>query len=372
MLTVLMATGTLVAVLGVLAGKLMLWRFPVPKKHPETSRPSLSVIIPARNEAHRIGPLLESLMDQLYPDMEVIVVDDDSSDRTAEIARIAGARVLRSASAPDGTAGKSAACWMGAAAANGELFLFLDADTRLQAQDSLDKLVSEYGARGGNGLLSVQPYHTVMRPYENLSAVFNLIVMAGMNTFTPARWNLPPAGAFGGCILCSRADYIGTGGHHAIRGELMDDLALGAAFRDSGLPVYCLGGRNVISLRMYPDGIRSLVEGWTKSMASGVSSTHPAVTALVSLWIAGAFMPAATLAAAAWNGMAGWITAGAALYLLYGLEVFRLIRKAGNFRFTTVLLYPFHFLFFTAVFIWSLYAVRIRKRVTWRGRQVDL
>lgn len=372
MLTVLMAAGTLVAVLGLLAGRLMMWRLTVPEKHPETSRPSLSVIIPARNEAQRIGPLMESLRNQQYTDMEVIVVDDDSSDRTAEIARTAGARVLRSAPAPDGSAGKSAACWLGANAAGGQLLLFLDADTRLHAPGGLDKLVSEYEVRGGNGLLSVQPYHTFERPYENLSAVFNLIVMAGMNTFTPASWKLPPAGAFGGCILCSREEYIGTGGHYAIRGELMDDLALGAAFRDIGLPVYCLGGRNVITLRMYPDGTRSLVEGWTKSMGSGVSSTHPAVTALVSLWIAGAFMPAALLAAAGWSGMTGWITAGAALYLLYGLEVFRLFRKAGNFRFTAVLLYPFHFLFFTAVFIWSLYAVRVRKRVTWRGRQVDL
>ncbi|KZE37291.1 hypothetical protein AV656_12035 [Bhargavaea cecembensis] len=372
MLTVLMAAGTVIAAFGLLSGTLMIRRFPVPEIHPGTSRPSLSVIIPARNEEHRIGPLLESLRNQSYPDSEVIVADDDSSDRTAEAASAAGARVLRSIPAPDGSAGKSAACWQGATVARGKLLVFLDADTRLTAADSLDKLVSEYMKRGGNGLLSVQPYHTIRRPYENLSAVFNLIVTAGMNTFTPESWKLPPAGAFGGCILCSREEYMGTGGHHAIRDELMDDLALGSLFRDSGLPVHCLGGRNVVSLRMYPDGIGSLVEGWTKSIASGVRSTHPAVTGLVSVWIAGAFMPASVLMAALWSSTAGWVTAGAALYLFYGLQVFRMIRKIGNFRFTAVLFYPLHFLFFTAVFLWSVYAVNVRKRVTWRGRQVDV
>ncbi len=93
------------------------------------SMPSLSVIIPARNEAHNLPTLLGSLAAQSVRPCEILVVDDGSTDRTAEVARELGARVIASEPLPEGWRGKTWACHQGAQAATGELLCFVDADT---------------------------------------------------------------------------------------------------------------------------------------------------------------------------------------------------------------------------------------------------
>lgn len=95
--------------------------------------------------------------------------------------------------------------------------------------------------------------------YENLSAVFNIMVIVGMNIFTSWGDRFKTAGSFGPCILCNRDDYFSAGGHKKIHEAIIDDLALGQAFIDKNYPVYCLGGKGIISFRMYPDGWKNLV-----------------------------------------------------------------------------------------------------------------
>ena len=97
--------------------------------------------------------------------------------------------MLRGEALPEGWAGKPWACWQGAQQAGGDLLLFLDADTWLEP-DGLERLVQEYLAQGG--LLSVQPFHRVRQLYEELSAFFNIVQIAGMNAFTPLGDRLAP------------------------------------------------------------------------------------------------------------------------------------------------------------------------------------
>ncbi|MET3574391.1 glycosyltransferase [Bhargavaea ullalensis] len=370
----LLVVALFLSLTGLTAGILMLFRFPstVPAIPGNSEIPPMTVIIPARNEESRIRPLLESLHTQSPAALEILVVDDNSSDRTADVARSYGARVLESGGSSEAMAGKSSACQAGADAASGEWLLFLDADTRLTSTDSLARLAAAYRALGRRGLLSVQPFHRIVRPFENLSAVFNVVVVAGMNFFVPSGWRLKPAGAFGACILCNKKDYDSTGGHAAIREALMDDLAIGQAFLSKGLPVHGVGGKGLIDLRMYPDGLRSLMDGWTKSIGTGASSTHPAVTLLINAWITGALLPLFMIVFAIWAGNPGWAIAGGLMYAVYGLQIHRLARLAGNFNPLLILLYPFHLLFFTFIFLRSLYFVRIRRRVSWRGRTIKL
>ena len=92
------------------------------------------MIIPARNEAHNLPRLLESLASQSVQPREVIVVDDGSTDDTAEIARRHGAEVLVSKPLPEGWRGKPWACHQGAEAASGDLLCFVDADTCFEVQ----------------------------------------------------------------------------------------------------------------------------------------------------------------------------------------------------------------------------------------------
>lgn len=333
--------------------------------------PSLTVIIPARNEAGRISPLLRSLREQRYPSFEVLVVDDDSTDETAAIARELGATVLRNDTVEAGS-GKSAACWHGARQARGQWLLFLDADTALADADSLTKLVGCYAQKGAKGILSLQPYHTVHRLYENLSAIFNVIVIVGMNVFTLWGTRFKTAGSFGPCILCNKDDYFEVGGHRKIQGAVLDDLALGQAFLDRDLPVHCLGGGGVISFRMYPEGFGTLVEGWCKSFAVGSKSTHPIVMSMTVLWITGGFMSAAALISsiAAWNPAA--MTLAGLMYAAYAGQTLRFARRCGNFSKGLFLMYPLLFAFFAILHIYSLFRARVLHSVKWKGRKMEV
>jgi 4,4'-diaponeurosporenoate glycosyltransferase len=116
------------------------------------SPPSLSVIIPARNEEHNLPTLLRSLHSQSLRPGEIIVVDDGSTDRTADTARQLGATVVPSRPLPEGWRGKTWACHQGAQSARGELLLFLDADTWFEP-NGFDGVMSAYPG----GALSIGP-----------------------------------------------------------------------------------------------------------------------------------------------------------------------------------------------------------------------
>ncbi|MFS0840146.1 glycosyltransferase [Paenibacillus sp. 1P03SA] len=284
-----MLYGSIIVILGWVTGWFLLWRTgvcrisPAERKSPSGGR-HVSVIVPARNEEGRLPPLLASLAAQSVPPGEIIVVDDGSTDGTAALARRSGARVVAPGPLPAGWLGKPWACHRGTEAARGSVFVFLDADIRLE-EDGLERLLAVQARKGG--LLSVQPYHEVKRPYEHLSAFFNLIVPASTAAFTPFGDMVAPKASFGPCIVCSRADYTAAGGHWAVRGEVLENLALGRRFQASGLPLVCRAGRGTVAFRMYPEGMGSLVRGWSKSFASGARTTALPVLLAVVLWLAG-------------------------------------------------------------------------------------
>ncbi|HVE45175.1 MAG TPA: glycosyltransferase [Acidimicrobiales bacterium] len=376
------------------------------------------VVIPARDEEERLPRLLESLAVQDPRPAQVIVVDDASRDATAEVARSAGATVVAAGPLPAGWTGKSWACATGAevagavaasrgdspagavaasrgddragavAASRGEnpggagtetastaapphhearpalsavhaTLVFLDADTTLAA-GGLSRLLGEHRRRGG--LVSVQPFHVMERPYEALSAFFNLVSMMGVGAFTPRR-NARPAGAFGPCLVSSTADYAATGGHaHPdVRGRVVEDVALAQRFAGAGLPVSVLGGRGTISFRMYPRGLSQLVEGWTKNFATGASSTRPFTFVLISLWLSGCI-------SAAWYMPA---PAPLVVYLAYTGQLAWMLRRIGRFGWWPVLLYPVPLAFFLVVFARSLVLTHLRGEVRWRGRTIS-
>ncbi|MFB4160846.1 glycosyltransferase family 2 protein [Geomicrobium sp. JSM 1781026] len=349
---------------------LMLWRMPkiADEPHETSGEAQVSIIIPARNEEKRLGPLLASIQPKSRPNMEVLVIDDDSTDQTAEFARSFGARVIANTQVEDGWIGKSAACWQGATAASGEILLFLDADTRFYKNTSIDELIGAYQTSGSRGILSVQPFHTVTKPYENLSFIFNMIVMAGMNVFTP--WSFKGAGSFGPCIVTNRTDYFASGGHKKISGAVMDDLALGEAYQHVDLPVDCFSGKGLIHFQMYPEGLRPLIEGWTKNFATASQSTHPLVTTLISIWISGGFLalPALVLSLVVGNG--AFVATSVLLFALFTLQLYAVGRQVGSFHWWV---YPLHFIFFvffTLLFMRSVYYTKVKQTVTWRGRKI--
>ncbi|MFB9860009.1 glycosyltransferase [Salinicoccus siamensis] len=358
--------------LAIAVGVLMFWRLPLPNSEGEhADAPLVSIIIPARNEAQRIPVLLKSLKNQNFTEFEVLVVDDDSTDDTVSVTESFGATVLRDESKQDG-AGKSAACWHGVQHSKGEWLLFLDADTQFTTPHSLGNLLGVYHQKGARGVLSLQPFHSIKDLYENLSAIFNVIVVVGMNVFTLWGRRFRPAGSFGPCILSNREDYLASGGHKKIEGALMDDLALGETFLEGDLPVYCLGGKGIISFRMYPEGFKTLVDGWCKSFALGSQSTHPLVMAMTIIWISGSFISVGALISSllAMDPVAIGLTG--LLYLIYALQTMLFARRCGNFRWAIFLFHPILFTFFAGVFVYSLFRVHVLRSVNWRGRKINL
>ena len=307
----------------------------------------MSVIIPARNEEHNLPRLLRSLAAQSVKPHELVVVDDGSTDRTAEVARQNGARILGSQPLPDGWRGKTWACHQGAQATTGELLLFLDADTWFEA-DGLARLLANYQG----GAFSVGPFHAVGQPYEDLSLFFNFNMTVGTL----------PHGLFGQSLLVDRETYRRVGGHEAVQGRILENFWLAGQFRAAGIPVRSATGRGVFSFRMYPNGLRELIEGWTKGFASGAGRTPRGVLFLVVAWMVGLML-----------APLGWLVAGdplrwGGLYLLGGAQVLWLSRLIGAFRWYTALLYPVPLLFFFLVFARS--AWRSGKSVSWKGREI--
>src|SRR4030042_3034229 len=267
-------------------GFIFLWKIPLLKKGNRLNGLSykISIIIPARNEEKTLGHLLHSIEHQTLKPHEIIVIDDQSEDATAKIARRAGCIVMRSKDLPEGWTGKPWAGWQGAQKATGDIFFFLDADTFLEPE-GLSKIVSTYLEKGG--LLSIQPFHKMKRRYERLSAIFNIITLGGMNAFTPLGPKLKPIGAFGPCMVCSRKDYFIVGGHEKARGEVLESLAIGMEFLKANQKVHCYGGKETISFRMYPDGLQSLVEGFSKGFGTGANATSVASLLVIVCWVFG-------------------------------------------------------------------------------------
>ena len=351
-------------------GVALLWRIPTLERHGARragKAPRVSVVIPARNEASNLPPLLASLARQTIPLHQVIVVDGGSSDDTATIARDLGATVLTAETPPEGWVGKPWACWQGAQQSSGELLLFLDADTRL-APTAVQGLVDVYAERGG--LVTLQPYHVTERAYEQLSAFFNIVLMAALNAFTPLGGRLAPAGGFGACVLCSREDYFRLEGHAGVRREVLEDIALAKRFQAAGRNVACLGGRGAVIFRMYPGGFGELLEGWSKGFGTGAAAIRPLFLALTVAWVWGCFGTLFGLFRA-FADPRGTLPLALLFYLLYVLQLRWILARIGRFRVWTVVLYPLPLCFFALTMLRSLILIHVLGRVSWRGRVIS-
>lgn len=331
----------------------------------------VSVVIPARDEELTLPALLDSLAALRTPVDEVIVVDDGSRDATAELARAGSATVLRATDPPPGWTGKAWACHSGTQAASGTTLLFLDADTRL-APDALERLAAAHSA--GAGLVSVQPFHTVVRPYEQLSSYFNIVAILASGAFLPAGLSRPVA--FGPCLLTSRVDYEAAGGHVGVRRAILDDLELARAYRRAGREVHCYRGAQTVWMHSYPAGVRAMVASWTKSLAAGAGAVSRVAMLLSVAWLCAhhAVLVGALVAAGrAVSGGGGYAVWGwLAAWLAVAVQLRWLLRRAGSFRWWTWVLFPVPLLVFDLVFALSLVQTAVRRSVRWRGREVRL
>lgn len=352
-------------------GFIFFWKIPIcgRQKIKDASRRSLSIIVPARNEEKTLPSLLNSLKGQLGQDDEVIVVDDQSEDETSLMAMRFGANVIASESLPPGWRGKTWACYQGAQSAKGELLLFLDADTEIDP-GGLKKIIASYISEPS--ALSIQPYHKMLKTYEQFSAFFNIVIMGAMGSFTILGDLIKPIGLFGPAIMITKQQYLESGGFEKVKGEILEDLEYGENLKEQQVKLSCYGGRGSVSFRMYPEGIGQLITGWSKGFAKGAIKTSIPVLIMVIAWITGAVGTTRNLVESiALADNAGIISWGAT-YTAYCAQIYWMLRRTGNFNVLTALFFPVPLLFFIIVFAYSFIKIFVIRSVSWKGRKIDM
>jgi 4,4'-diaponeurosporenoate glycosyltransferase len=330
--------------------------------------PSVSIIVPARNEAENLPRLLASLARLEPAPAEVIVVDDHSEDDTGRVARAAGATVVTPGALPPGWIGKPWACAAGAAVARGELLLFTDADT-VHAPDSLARAVARLDAAGAD-MVTVVPTHVAVSWWERLQGAFQLLLFVA----TRAGARRAAAGerdfAIGQYLLFRRAAYQRVGGHPRVRGRVAEDLAFQRLLRGEGGRTALLVAPGALAVRMYPEGLAAFLRGWRRNFREGLRSAGVLAAVEITLvyaWLGGLPLEAAG-AALGGQGPVAALLGG--LGLLSLVEVARRQRLAGPLPWWGALGAPLAlaaFAWCSAAAAWD--ALR-RAPVVWRGRVI--
>lgn len=352
--------------LGLFSGLLLFSKNPILRKNEKLSHfdsdLNISVIIPARNEEKNLPNILKDLEHQTVKPLEVIVVDDGSTDRTEEIAKSFNIKLLRLQDLPDGWIGKSWALWNGSKIAQGNVYIFLDADVRL-IPESLALLMDKF--RKSQGVISVWPFYKTVLPYEKLSIIFNVI--SGLSL--TSRIDKNPGGIFGPCVIVKKSDYEMIEGHSSVKSKVLEDLFLGKTFRKNSIKVNNFLGGDTISFRMYPSGLKSLIEGWTKNFATGSINISVKTFVFLFLWIWGLIAVGIKLPLNIVLGRHVNIE-HIALYSAYAGELYYISSQMGSFG---VLICLFNFVpsvFFVLVFFNSLIRAIFIRKISWKGRTI--
>jgi 4,4'-diaponeurosporenoate glycosyltransferase len=321
----------------------------------------VSIIIPARNEAHNLPKLLESIYKLDPIPLEVIVVNDQSNDNTAEIASQHGATVIDVHDKPDDWNGKSFALDQGVKVSQGNYLLFLDADTTVH-NDLLLKLLNIY--TNSPGLISIQPYHNTQKHYEQLSAQINTLVVGGLSRFGLLDTKENTHGAFGPVQFCSKEQYLLVGGHERVKSEFVEDIPFGKLFSDRKIPVHLYCGKGYCQFRMYPNGLKEMTEGFTKSFAIGASATPKVKLIFSILWIVGAIQTF-TFLLTHLSEPIYWL-----LYLCFAIQFRIIFSWVGKFKAYTWLIYMAPITYFFYIQIKSIIQTKIKKNASWKGRTI--
>jgi chlorobactene glucosyltransferase len=336
--------------------------------------PLLSVIIPARNESATIETVVRSVLASTYQPLELVVLDDRSTDHTAAIVeRIAGEdprlRLVRGESLPEGWYGKPWACLQGYRAARGDLLLFTDADTRHEPE-LLARAVGALRAEQAD-LVTVAPQQRCETFWERL-VMPQIWLLLGIR-YHPSRVNRARRErdviANGQFILVSRESYEAIGTHQVVRHEVAEDLALAQAFHRAGRKIHFAFAERLMETRMYRS-LPHLVEGWSKNVYLGGRRSfpeEPVLRALVPVMLLAAFLfwlvPPVVLAA---TGVTGDLGPAALVATALSALFWMLISYGMKIAPWYGLLYPIGAM--VALYIGARSTWRGARRIEWRGR----
>jgi len=338
----------------------------------------LTVIVPARNEEQNLGDCLRSLVAQseeifeLGRDWELVVVDDHSTDRTAEIARgFAAVTVIEAGALEHGWTGKSNAVWTAAKRARGRWLLFTDADT-VHEPGGLRRAIHE-ATRHKAGLLSYSPRQIVTGLWQRslMPLVFCELALA----YPPAKVSDPNAriaAANGQFLLIEREAYRKLGGHATVADQVLEDVEIAYLAKRRKVGLWFRYAEDAVAARMYRS-TAAMIEGWTKNLALLFDNAL-----ILAGWRAldiALLVGLPWLAIALWNARFAahsleWLGAGWVLSLLWVRNLFRFYGRVAksNFRFLDCAISPLGLPLLVYLLYQSWFQHRILKRVSWKGR----
>ena len=329
----------------------------------DPSRPAISVLIPARDEENTIRGSVEAALTSRGVDLEVVVMDDGSRDRTASIVETLAARDprVRSVTAPSlpaGWCGKQHACHRLTAAARHDILVFLDADVRL-VPDGLVRMHSDLDRRRLD-LSSGVPRQTTVGWMEKLVVPLIHFVLLGFLPMAGMRWTRWPAFA-AGCgqlFMTRRGAYGSVGGHGAIRDSRHDGLRLPRAYRQAGFRTDLVDATDLARCRMYRSA-DAVWHGFAKNADEGMA-TPKAIVPWTLLLLGGQVLPIVLVASSSFRVAIG------ACALAWGTRAV----LAARFRqsWLGVLLHPVGVAIVVAIQWWSLIGRMRGRTVRWKGR----
>jgi len=344
---------------------------------PPADLPPVSVLVPARNEQATIGRLIENVLASRGVDLELLILDDASSDDTATIvaataARDERVRLVTGRPLPPGWCGKQHACFQLAAAARFETLVFLDADVRLTA----DTVARGVGFLKQTDVSLASGFPRQETPCFLAWLLLPLIhfVLLGFLPLGRSRHStdLALAAGCGQFFVTTKSAYKRAGGHAAVAASLHDGIMLPRAYRRAGLQTDIFDATDVASCRMYETS-REVFNGLAKNATEGIGSPRT-ILPFTLLLAGGQVLPTVLLLGwlAGWPA-AGWSPVTAALMLLaVSLSLLPRLLAVGRFRQSLIssLMQPLAVTVFLIIQWYALSRRCLGLQTSWKGRQL--
>ena len=347
---------------------------------PPPDTPLISVCVPARNEERNIRLCVESILAQDYPNFEVIVLDDRSTDRTSEIlhqlsVQNRNLKVIHGSDLPKGWAGKPHALFQASAAAHGDWLCFVDADTLLTPETLSSCYVKAIETKAD--MFTILTFQILGSFWER---VIMPIVMTALSVgFSPRKVNdskTKDAIANGQFILIKRSVYEAIGGHERIKDQIVEDKAISEQVKWNGYRLIVANGYAFARTRMYTS-LPEMWEGWTKNIYLGLSD-RPSLMVLGAfgaflLLVAALVLPLWPLLGILWYLYGGgWLAITVILesLVLWAAVIYARARVASAMGISPwyALTLPLGAAVFAAMMFTSTWRVLSGKGVTWKGR----
>jgi len=335
--------------------------------------PLVSVLIPARDEEKNIGRCLRSLSKQDYNNIEILVLDDNSSDGTGRIIekfskKDTRIRLIQGRSLDRGWKGKSYACHQLSREAAGEYYVFTDADTLHfpnSASSALGALISKR-----LDVLSVFPKQIMVSVHERMVVIFiNIAVLALMPLGLIRKMKSPKISiANGQFLLFKRSVYESIGGHRSIKNDIIEDVAISKQVKKHGFRFMVFDGRSTVYCRMY-DGFKGVVRGFSKFIFAAMNYSVIKLVAVVSFIMLLFLVPLILLPLGLY--IFNWPLL-VNVMILSQVSIVLFIRIVMTFRFksrfTDIFLHPLSMFYIAVLSVNSVYQAKYGSGIFWKDR----